>query len=110
MSRHGRVLRTYRPCAKNPAFWDGYENGMADCAHHRLVLRGKDYEYDGTSGGTLSNFKNELTSSVPAQRSARPAAIFNGTTILHFGGSKAAYRLLPIIPPKKQAAGKKRRK
>ena len=25
---------------------------------HRLVLRGKDYEYDSTSGGTLSNFKN----------------------------------------------------
>jgi hypothetical protein len=35
----------------------------------------------------------------------RPPAIFNGTTTLRFGGSKAAYRLLPIIPPKKAGSG-----
>jgi hypothetical protein len=29
--------------------------------------------------------------------------MFNGTTSLHFGRSRVAYLLLPIIPPKKQA-------
>jgi len=38
----------------------------------------------------------------------RPSAIFNGTTTLHFRGSKANYLLLPSS--KKQAAGKKHRK
>ena len=44
----------------------------------------------------------------------RPPAVFDGITTLHFGRGKAAYLLLPIIPPKKparkQPGGKKRRR
>jgi len=77
-----------------------------------LSIRGKDYEYGGASGGKLSNFKNELKGCGPFLHDDprdRPPAIFNGTTSLHFGGGKAAYLLLPIIPPKKQA-GRRRSK
>jgi predicted acyl esterase len=76
-----------------------------------LSVRGKDYEYGGASGGKLSNFKNELTGCGPFLHNDprdRPPAVFSGITGLHFGRGKAAYLLLPIIPPKKQAAGKKR--
>jgi uncharacterized protein len=71
-----------------------------------LSIRGKDYEYGGASGGRLSNFKNELKGCGPFIHDDprdRPAAIFNGTTSLHFGRGKMPYLLLPIIPPKKQA-------
>jgi predicted acyl esterase len=74
-----------------------------------LSVRGKDYEYGGASGGKLSNFKNELKGCGPFLHDDprdRPAAIFNGTTSLHFGRGKAPYLLLPIIPPKKQARGR----
>ena len=75
-----------------------------------LSIRGKDYEYGGASGGKLSNFKNELKGCGPFLHDDprdRPPAIFNGTTSLHFGRGKAPYLLLPIIPPKKQAGGRK---
>jgi hypothetical protein len=78
-----------------------------------LSVRGKDYEYGGASGGKLSNFKNELTGCGPFLHNHpkdRPPSLFNGTTNLHFSGGKAPYLLLPIIPPKKQAAGKRRRR
>ncbi len=78
-----------------------------------LSIRGKDYEYGGASGGKLSNFKNELTGCGPFLHDDvrdRPPAIFNGTTTLHFSRGKAPYLLLPIIPPKKQAAGRGKRK
>ena len=82
-----------------------------------LSVRGKDYEYGGASGGKLSNFKNELTGCGPFLHNDprdRPPAVFGGTTTLHFGRGKAAYLLVPIIPPKKparkQAGGKKRRR
>ncbi|MFZ0068760.1 MAG: CocE/NonD family hydrolase [Pseudolabrys sp.] len=75
-----------------------------------LSVRGKDYEYGGASGGKLSNFKNELKGCGPFLHDDprdRPDAIFNGTTSLHFGRGKAPYLLLPIIPPKKRARGRK---
>jgi predicted acyl esterase len=75
-----------------------------------LAVRGKDYEYGGASGGRLSNFKNELKGCGPFlhdDHRDRPPAIFNGTTSLHFGRGKAPYLLLPIVPPKKQAGGRK---
>jgi predicted acyl esterase len=78
-----------------------------------VTIRGKDYEYGGASGGKLSNFKNELTGCGPFLHNDprdRPPAIFNGTTGLHFASGKAPYLLLPIIPPKKQAAGKKQKR
>jgi hypothetical protein len=74
-----------------------------------LSVRGKDYEYGGASGGKLSNFKNELTGCGPFLHNKpedRPPAIFGGTTTLHFSGSRAAYLLLPIIPPKNKAKNK----
>lgn len=76
-----------------------------------LSVRGKDYEYGGGSGGKLSNFKNELKGCGPFLHDDprdRPPALFNGITTLKFGGAKAPYLLLPIIPPKKQARGGKR--
>jgi hypothetical protein len=76
-----------------------------------LSVRGKDYEYGGASGGKLSNFKNELKGCGPFLHDDprdRPPEIFDGTTTLHFGRGKAPYLLLPIIPPKKQAADRSR--
>ncbi|HKS87595.1 MAG TPA: CocE/NonD family hydrolase [Pseudolabrys sp.] len=75
-----------------------------------VSIRGKDYEYGGASGGKLSNFKNELKGCGPFLHDDprdRPPAIFSGTTSLHFGRGKAPYLLLPIIPPKKRAGGRK---
>jgi predicted acyl esterase len=75
-----------------------------------LSIRGKDYEYGGASGGKLSNFKNELKGCGPFLHDDprdRPPAVFGGTTSLHFGRGKAPYLLLPIIPPKKRAPGRK---
>jgi predicted acyl esterase len=78
-----------------------------------LSIRGKDYEYGGASGGRLSNFKNELTGCGPFLHNHpkdRPPVVFGGTTTLHFGRGKAPYVLLPIVPPKKQAGGRGRRR
>jgi len=80
-------------------------------ADHRvaLTIRGKDYVHAGPSGGRLSNFKNELTGCGPFLHDDprdRPAKIFGGKTTLHFGGAKAAYILLPVIPGKKAAKKK----
>jgi uncharacterized protein len=74
-----------------------------------LSVRGKDYEYGGASGGRLSNFKNELKGCGPFLHDDprdRPAAIFGGTTSLHFERDKKPYLLLPIVPPKKPATRK----
>ena len=75
-----------------------------------LSIRDKDYEYGGASGGKLSNFKNELKGCGPFLHDDprdRPPAIFSSTTSLHFGRGKAPYLLLPVIPPKKRAPGRK---
>jgi len=78
-----------------------------------LSVRGKDYVYGGGSGGKLSNFKNELTGCGPFLHDDprdRPKALFDGTTTLHFSAARAPHVLLPIIPPKKQAAAKRKRR
>ncbi len=80
---------------------------------HRIALtiRGKDYEYPGPSGGRLSNFKNELKGCGPFLHNDprdRPPEIFGGTTSLHFGGGKAPFLLLPVIPPRKEPSPKPR--
>ena len=70
-----------------------------------LSIRGKDYIYPGPSGGKLSNFKNELTGCGPFLHDDprdRPVEVFGGITTLHFGGAKAPYVLLPVIPAKKR--------
>ena len=73
-------------------------------AGHRigLTIRGKDYEYV-TSGGKLSNFKNELRGCGPFLHDDprdRPAEIFSGETTLHAKGNNQPYLLLPIVPRK----------
>ena len=82
-------------------------------AGHRvgLTIRGRDYVYAGPSGGKLSNFKNELTGCGPFLHDDprdRPMDVFGGVTSLHFGAGRRPYLLLPIIPPKKAAAQKRR--
>ncbi|HEY9455738.1 MAG TPA: CocE/NonD family hydrolase [Bradyrhizobium sp.] len=90
-----------------------WPTSIAVPAGHRigLSIRGKDYEYGGASGGKMSNFKNELTGCGPFLHNKpadRPPAIFGGTTTLHFSGARAPYLLLPVIPPKSKAAGRKK--
>jgi predicted acyl esterase len=71
-------------------------------AGHRigLTVRGRDYEY-ATSGGRLSNFKNELRGCGPFLHDDprdRPRSVFGGQTTLHCGEHLPAYLLLPIVP------------
>ena len=76
-----------------------------------VTIRGRDYEYAGARGGRLSNFKNELKGCGPFlhdDERNRPRDIFGGTTTLHFGRSRQAYLLLPIIPPKTGGTNKKK--
>jgi uncharacterized protein len=66
-----------------------------------LTVRGKDYEYQGPSGGRLANFKNELKGCGPFLHDDprdRPSEIFGGKTTLHVGAERASYLLLPVIP------------
>ena len=68
-----------------------------------VTIRGKDYEYPGSSGGRLSNFKNELLGCGPFLHDDprdRPAAVFGGKVTLHFGPQHPSYILLPVIPAK----------
>jgi predicted acyl esterase len=75
-------------------------------AGHRLALsvRGRDYEWQKSTGARLSNFKNELRGCGPFLHDDprdRPAAVFGGTTTLHTGAEQEAYVLVPIVPPKR---------
>jgi uncharacterized protein len=66
-----------------------------------LSVRGKDYEWQKTTGAKLSNFKNELLGCGPFLHNEprdRPAAVFGGKTTLHLDAN--SYVLLPVIPPK----------
>ena len=66
-----------------------------------LTVRGKDYEYQGPSGGRLSNFKNELKGCGPFLHDElrdRLSDVFEGKTTLHMSPDRASYLLLPIIP------------
>jgi predicted acyl esterase len=74
-------------------------------AGHRLALtvRGRDYEWQKSTGARLSNFKNELRGCGPFLHDDprdRPAAVFSGKTTLHFGGGKDSFLLVPVVPPK----------
>ena len=65
-----------------------------------LSVRGKDYEWQKTTGARLSNFKNELTGCGPFLHNDprdRPSAVFGGTTTLHLEADGANSLLLPII-------------
>ena len=66
-----------------------------------LTVRGKDYEWQASTGARLSNFKNELRGCGPFLHDDprdRPAAVFGGRTTLHLNSEN--YLLLPIIPGK----------
>jgi len=72
-------------------------------AGHRIALsvRGKDYEWQKTTGAKLSNFKNELLGCGPFLHNEprdRPAKVFSGKTTLHL--DEDSYVLLPVIPRK----------
>src|SRR3954468_10882411 len=68
-----------------------------------ISVRGKDYEWQKSTGAKLSNFKNELRGCGPFLHDDprdRPAAVFGGTNTLHFGPGQEAYVLIPVIPAK----------
>ena len=72
-------------------------------AGYRLALsvRGKDYEWQKSTGAKLSNFKNELLGCGPFLHNEprdRPVSIFAGKTTLHLDANSCV--LLPVIPPK----------
>ena len=72
-------------------------------AGHRLALtvRGRDYEWQSSTGARLSNFKNELRGCGPFLHDDprdRPPAIFGGRTTLHTGPQQPAYVMLPVVP------------
>jgi predicted acyl esterase len=63
-----------------------------------LTVRGRDYEWQKSTGARLSNFKNELRGCGPFLHDDprdRPAAVFGGRTTLNL---KNSYLLLPVIP------------
>jgi len=75
-------------------------------AGHRLALsvRGRDYEWQKSTGARLSNFKNELRGCGPFLHDDprdRPAAVFGGRITLHAGPGRESYVLVPVIPPKR---------
>jgi uncharacterized protein len=74
-------------------------------AGHRIALtvRGKDYEWQRSTGARLSSFKNELRGCGPFLHDDprdRPAAVFGGQNTLHAGPGRESYVLVPVIPPK----------
>ncbi len=76
-------------------------------AGHRIALsvRGRDYEWQKTTGAKLSNFKNELLGCGPFLHNDprdRPASVFGGNVTLHMGPQHESYILLPIIPGREE--------
>jgi predicted acyl esterase len=72
-------------------------------AGHRIALtvRGKDYEWQKTTGAKLSNFKNELLGCGPFLHNDprdRPKEVFSGKVTLHFEPERTAYLQVPVIP------------
>ncbi|HYQ93713.1 MAG TPA: CocE/NonD family hydrolase C-terminal non-catalytic domain-containing protein, partial [Burkholderiales bacterium] len=75
-------------------------------AGHRLALtvRGKDYEWQKSTGARLSNFKNELRGCGPFLHDDprdRPAAVFGGKVTIHAGPGRESYVVVPVVPPKR---------
>jgi len=75
-------------------------------AGHRVALtvRGKDYEWQKSTGARLSNFKNELRGCGPFLHDDprdRPGAVFGGKVTIHAGPGRESYVLVPVVPPKR---------
>jgi predicted acyl esterase len=65
-----------------------------------LCVRGKDYQWQKTTGAKLSNFKNELLGCGPFLHDDprdRPHQRFGGTTTLHLDQSGFNHVLVPIV-------------
>ena len=68
-----------------------------------LSVRGKDYEYTGELSEFAKTFHygtrgtGGMTHNDPINR---PRDVFGGTVMLHGGGQRASYLLVPIIPPR----------
>ena len=72
-------------------------------AGHRVALtvRGRDYEWQQSTGARLSNFKNELRGCGPFLHDDprdRPASVFAGRTSLHFTAECPNCLLIPVVP------------
>jgi len=75
-------------------------------AGHRVALtvRGRDYEWQKSTGARLSNFKNELRGCGPFLHDDprdRPAAVFGGKVTIHAGPGRESHVLVPVVPPKR---------
>jgi hypothetical protein len=67
-----------------------------------LTIRGRDYEYAGEVA-RLSNMKNPMRGCGPFTHddpTDRPPEVFGGKVTLHFGPTRKAAVLLPVIPPR----------
>ena len=67
-----------------------------------FTVLGRDYE-NGLPPGKLSNMKNPMKGCGPFVHDDpddRPAAVFGGTTTLHFAPGKMPYVLVPVVPKK----------
>jgi uncharacterized protein len=65
-----------------------------------LSIRGKDYEWQASTGAKLSNFKNELKGCGPFLHNDprdRPTSVFDGEVNLHLDTKGGSYLLLPLI-------------
>jgi len=72
-------------------------------AGHRVALtvRGRDYEWQKSTGERLSNFKNELRGCGPFLHDDprdRPDAVFGGKVTIHAGPERGSYVLVPVVP------------
>ena len=90
-------LKPGQPVALDIELWP---TSIVVPAGYRLALtvRGRDYEWQKSTGARLSNFKNELRGCGPFLHDEprdRPAAVFGGRTTLHLGES---HLILPVIP------------
>jgi predicted acyl esterase len=68
-----------------------------------LCVRGRDYEYEGEVGafGQQFYYATRGTGGMTHQDERdRPAAVFDNTVVLHTGGDRASYLLLPIVAPR----------
>jgi hypothetical protein len=75
-------------------------------AGHRVALsvRGKDYEWQHSTGARLSNFKNELRGCGPFLHDDprdRPAEVFGGSITVHAGPGRESYVLVPVVPARR---------
>ena len=67
-----------------------------------LTVRGRDYERHHPGAPRLGSFKNEMTGCGPFLHddpADRPPELVSSTQTLWTGGTRAAYLLLPVIPP-----------